>query len=88
MTSPRRDISPDTLQRLTVAAEPWLSCDDCFEQVDLYVELLLDGETDTLPGLRAHLTACAACAEEARSLLVLAAADAGLDPEEALRRLG
>ena len=87
MTTPRRDITPETLQRLTLAAEPWLSCDDCFEQVDLYVEGLLAGESDTLPGLRAHLGACAACAEEARSLLLLAAADAGLDPEPALLRL-
>ena len=87
MTTPHRDITPQTLERLTVAAEPWLSCDACFEQVDLYVERLLAGGPDTFPGMRAHLGACAACAEEARSLVLLAAADAGQDPQAALKRL-
>jgi hypothetical protein len=35
----------------------------------------------------AHLAGCAACAEEAASLLLLAAQDAGIDPDPALRRL-
>lgn len=88
MTTPHRDITPDTLRKLTLDAEPWLSCDDCFESVDAYVELLLAGAPDTMPGMRAHLAACAACFEEARSLLTLAAAEAGTDPGPALRRIG
>ena len=87
MTTPHPDITPETLERLTLAAEPWLSCDECFEQVDRYVERLLAGGPDTFPGMHAHLRACAACAEEARSLVLLAAADAGQDPEAALQRL-
>ena len=35
----------------------------------------------------AHLNGCSACAEEAATLLLLAAADAGIDPEPALERL-
>lgn len=87
MSTSRRDITPETLRRLTFDAEPWLSCDDCFEAVDAYVELLLADAPDTLPGMHAHLAACAACFEEARSLVLLAAADAGVDPDAALRRL-
>jgi hypothetical protein len=35
----------------------------------------------------AHLAGCAACSEEATTLLLLAAADAGLDPAPALVRI-
>ncbi|OFI37979.1 hypothetical protein BIU82_05600 [Arthrobacter sp. SW1] len=74
--------------RLTFSAEPWMSCDECFEAVDGYVEMLLAEAPDSIPGLRAHLAACSACLEECRSLLLLAAADAGVDPGRALERLG
>ena len=54
---------------------------------------LPDGVSDALgaclgiPAMTAHLAGCAACDEEARSLLVLVAQDAGIDPAEALDRL-
>ena len=37
--------------------EPELGCDDCFAELDRYVELELAGEDPDahLPGLRAHL---------------------------------
>ena len=35
----------------------------------------------------AHLSGCSACAEEATTLLLLAAADEGIDPADALHRL-
>lgn len=87
MTTPRRNLTPESVRRLTLAAEPWISCNDCFDTVDAYVELLLNGAPDSMPGLRAHLLGCSACFEEARSLLLLAAADARVDPGPALRRL-
>jgi hypothetical protein len=37
--------------------------------------------------MRTHLAGCAACAEEARSLIELVAERDGLDPAPALRRL-
>jgi hypothetical protein len=37
-----------------------------------------------MPG---HLSGCSACAEEATTLLLLAATDAGIDPAPALQRL-
>ncbi|WP_427015521.1 hypothetical protein ACQCSX_11880 [Pseudarthrobacter sp. P1] len=87
MTASRRNFTPKTVERLTLAAEPWLSCDDCFAQIDAYIELLLADAPHANPGLRAHLSGCSACYEEARSLLLLAAEDDGVDPDGALRRL-
>jgi hypothetical protein len=87
MTTPRRNLTPETVRRLTLAAEPWLSCNDCFDAVDVYVETLLSGAPDNMPALRAHLSGCSACFQEARSLLLLAASDDGVDPAPALHRL-
>jgi hypothetical protein len=49
---------------------PELTCDECFEQLDRYVELELAGEAadEAVPGLRAHLDGCAACREDHASL--------------------
>jgi len=85
--SSRQGFTHLTAARLTLAAEPWLSCDDCFEQVDVYVEHVLAGKAGQMPAMRAHLIGCAACGEEARSLLLLAAQDQGLDPGPGLRLL-
>ena len=54
------------LGRLLGPAEPELSCDDCFDQLDRYVELEVAGaDADELvPGMRAHLDGCQACREE------------------------
>jgi hypothetical protein len=61
------------LGRLLGPAEPEIGCDECFEQLDLYVELEVAGsDADaTLPGLRAHLLGCPACREEHESLRAL-----------------
>jgi hypothetical protein len=90
MTAPDRQSPADAVRRLTTDPGPWLSCDDCFRLVDRYVEGVLaeraapDGEFVAMP---AHLSGCSACAEEATTLLLLAAADAGVDPGPALGRL-
>ena len=52
-------------------------CDECFAELDRYVELELAG-TDPdaqLPGLRAHLAGCLACREEHQSLRDLLSGD-------------
>jgi hypothetical protein len=84
-----RALPLDTLRRLTADPGPWLSCDDCFRLSDRYVETVLAGaDLDAeLAAMPAHLAGCSACAEEAATLLVLAAEEAGIAPEEALRRL-
>ena len=67
-----RDLDP-TLLRLLGSDEPELDCDDCFDQLDRYVELELRGAPANVlvPGLRAHLVGCPACAEEHESLRAL-----------------
>jgi hypothetical protein len=53
---------------------PELTCDECFEELDRFVELELDGrDADAaIPGMREHLQGCPACREEHESLLALA----------------
>jgi anti-sigma factor RsiW len=53
---------------------PELTCEQCFEQLDRYVELEL-AATDAdaaVPGMRAHLEGCPACHEDHESLKALA----------------
>ena len=49
---------------------PELSCEECFEQLDRYVELELAGSNadQAIPGMRAHLEGCPACREDHLSL--------------------
>ena len=62
--------SDKTLKRLLGPAEPELLCDECFEKLDEYVELELQGAEadDRIPGMRAHLEGCPACREDYDSL--------------------
>jgi hypothetical protein len=61
------------LARLTGPGGPELSCEECFDQLDRYVELELAGpDADAAtPGMRAHLEGCSACAEDRLSLRAL-----------------
>jgi hypothetical protein len=62
--------SDETLKRLLGPAEPELLCDECFEKLDQYVELELEGRAadELIPGMRPHLEGCPACREEYDSL--------------------
>ena len=66
------------LKRLLGPAGPEISCEECFDQLDRYVELELAGaDADAaIPGLSEHLDGCPACAEDHRSLRALVEADA------------
>jgi hypothetical protein len=48
-----------------------MTCDQCFETLDRYVELELAGANAeaSFPGMRAHLEGCPACREEHDVLL-------------------
>lgn len=88
MTHNRRELTPEAARLLTLSTEPWLSCEDCFELMDVYVErLLADPGTREMEAMRVHLRGCSACAEEAESLLVLVAEQDGRDPHEIVRSL-
>jgi hypothetical protein len=50
---------------------PELSCEECFEQLDRYVDVALTGADpdEAVPGMRAHLIGCPACSDDHDSLL-------------------
>ena len=76
----KRPELKQALGRLLGPAEPEIGCDECFDQLDRYVELeLAGGDTDTaLPGFHAHLDGCPACREEHESLRALVGGDQAL----------
>ena len=59
------------LARLLGPGEAEVTCEQCFQALDRYVELELAGaDADAaVPGLRAHLKGCPACHEDRDSLL-------------------
>jgi len=81
-----RRLTGEAARSLTLSTEPWLSCEDCFRLLDGYVEALLS-DADRSRAMAVHLAGCAACAEEAQSLLLFVAGQDGVDPAAALRRL-
>ena len=64
---------PDVIARLLGPAGPEVSCEECFERLDEYVELQVAGEDADarVPGMRAHLEGCPACDEDHESLRAL-----------------
>ena len=75
MTQPSERL----LGRLLGPAEPEVSCEECFDRLDEYVDLELRGEDAdaAVPGLRAHLEGCPACAEDHAALRELVRHDDG-----------
>jgi hypothetical protein len=71
------DETPARLARLLGPSGPEVSCEECFERLDQYVELELGGEDadSCLPGLAAHLEGCPACREDHESLLAFVVAE-------------
>ena len=67
----------ERLRRLLGSSGPELTCEECFAELDRYVEHeLADADADAaVPGMRAHLEGCPACDEEHESLLALVAGD-------------
>ena len=65
------------LLRLLGPPGPELSCEECFAELDRYVEVELDGgDADAaVAGMRAHLQGCSACREEHLGLRALARAE-------------
>jgi hypothetical protein len=60
----------ERLMALLGPGEPELSCEQCFEELDRYVERELAGDDadKVVPGMRAHLEGCPACREDHDSL--------------------
>lgn len=76
-------LTAETIRRLTLLTDPWLSCDDCFDQVDAVIENVLGGTVPMNEAFRVHLNGCSACFDEAVALAELIAPDFTFDPEHA-----
>jgi len=72
MTTPDRDL----VGRLLGPEGPELTCEQCFDLLDRYVDLEVTGAAadDQVPGMRAHLDGCPACDEDHASLLAFVSA--------------
>lgn len=68
MSRTTRGLTAETIAHLLVDTDPYLSCDDCFERLDEYVERIAVDPRDTDPLMSTHLAGCGACAEEAAAL--------------------
>jgi hypothetical protein len=68
---------PALIKRLLGPADSELTCEQCFDELDRYVELELAGAPadEHIPGMRAHLEGCPACDEDHDSLLALVASE-------------
>jgi hypothetical protein len=75
MTEPTRDLSAEAIASLLADTEPYLSCDDCFARIDVYVERRRADPHHDDAAMEAHLAGCGACAEEADGLRELLARD-------------
>ena len=60
----------EVLSRLLGPGQAELTCEQCFDELDRYVEFEVGGADAEarIPGMRAHLQGCPACAEDYESL--------------------
>ena len=81
MSELSRQEADRLVARLTGPAGPELGCEECFDELNRYVDLeLAGGDADAaIPGMRAHLEGCSACAEDRESLRALLISEAGSD---------
>jgi hypothetical protein len=69
MTAP----TPCVIAALLGPPGPQIGCDQCFAQLDVYVDEQVEGRDadESTPGMRTHLAGCPACQEEYESLSAL-----------------
>lgn len=76
-------LNPEDLGKLARAldmtSEEELACDECFEELDRFVEMELDGldAAAAMPLVQAHLEKCGDCREEYEALLNALRAEQG-----------
>ncbi len=70
------DRDRELIGRLLGPEGPELTCEQCFDQLDRYVELEVSGAAadEQVPGMRAHLEGCPACDEDHAVLLAFVSA--------------
>lgn len=59
------------MRQVFATREQEIGCEECFEQVDRFAELVLDGKpaAEAMPLVQDHLQKCADCREEFEALL-------------------
>lgn len=70
------------LKTLTITEVEEMTCSECFNEIDQYVDMLRDGKSpaDVKPLVKHHITLCPPCREEFEALLVaLEAIDGDLE---------
>jgi hypothetical protein len=88
MSARQRPLDDNLLGRLASDPGIWLSCDECFRLLDIYVDAAIgDKFGEEFAAMTNHLETCHACREEAQTLVQLAAADAGVDERDVFARL-
>jgi hypothetical protein len=72
-------LDQERLARILGPVGPEVTCEECFDSLDRYVELEFAGEDAdaAIPGLRAHLRGCPACLEDHDSLLAYVSRSGG-----------
>jgi hypothetical protein len=70
------DRDRELIGRLLGPEGPELTCEQCFDLLDRYVDLEVAGAPadERVPGMRAHLAGCSACDEDHASLLAFVSA--------------
>jgi len=70
------DRDRELIGRLLGPDGPELTCEQCFDLLDRYVDLEVAGAPvdERVPGMRAHLAGCSACDEDHASLLAFVSA--------------
>ena len=76
MEQERGDLGRE-FERMMGPLGPELGCDECFDQLNAYVELELTGvgADAAMPAMRAHLEGCSACRDDHDSLLAFVHTD-------------
>jgi hypothetical protein len=88
MSARQRPLDGDLMRRLVNDPGAWLSCDDCFRLLDIYVDAAVRDQTGAeFAAMDNHLEMCPACREEAQTLVQLVAADSGVDEQVVFARL-
>ncbi len=67
-----QDIFRMLLREIAETRETEIGCDECFEQVDRFVEMKLSGlnTAQAMPLVQEHLEICGECREEFEALLL------------------
>jgi hypothetical protein len=81
-----RKVPATAIEQLIRDTSPYLSCDDCFDQVDRRIDALLESGSALPEDFRNHLLGCDACREEGRSLAALIGPSHGIAEDTALVR--